>query len=87
MIFEIKRRRKQIEIQFDYWLDEAKTAKRNVTKAAMLGDLVWSRAAKRNYDIAIEEAGHWAKAMEKTGGYGIVLKKNMEKKITKLNEE
>lgn len=87
MLFRTERRRKQIEMQFDYWLDEAKTAKRNVTKSAMLGDLVWSRAAKRNYDIAIEEAGHWAKAMEKTGGYGIVLKKNMEKKITKLNEE
>lgn len=74
MFFRTERRRKQIEMQFDYWLDEAKTAKRNVTKAAMLGDLVWSRAAKRNYDIAIEEAGHWAKAMEKTGGCGIVKK-------------
>ena len=37
--------------------------------------------------MTVEEARHWAKAMEKTGGYGIVEKKNMEKKITKLNEE
>ena len=87
MFFRTERRRKQIEIQFDYWLKEAKMAKQSVTKAAMLGDLVLSHEAKRYYDMAVEEARHWAKTMEKTGGYGIVEKKNMEKKITKLNEE
>lgn len=87
MFFRTERRRKQIEMQFDYWLKEAKMAKQNVTKATMLGDLVWSHEANRYYDMAVEEARHWAKAMEKTGGYGIVEKKNMEKKITKLNEE
>ena len=87
MVFRTEIRRKQIEMQFDYWLKEAKTAKQSVTKATMLGDLVWSRAAKRHYDIAAENARKWAKAMEKTGGYGIVLKENMENKIAKLNEE
>ena len=87
MFFRMERRRKQIEMQFDYWLKEAKMAKQSVTKATMLGDLVLSHEAKRYYDMAVEEARHWAKAMEKTGGYGIVEKKNMEKKITKLNEE
>lgn len=87
MIFEIKRRRKQIEIQFDYWLKEAKSAKRSVTNATILGDLVWSSAAKRHYDIAVENVRKWAKAMGETGGYGIVLKENMENKIAKLNEE
>ena len=87
MFFRTERRRKQIEMQFDFWLKEAKMAKQSVIKAAMRGDLVWSHEAKMHYDMAIEEARHWAKAMEKTGGYGIVKKKNMEKKITKLNEE
>lgn len=87
MIFEFERKRKLIELQFDYRLEEAKTAKQSVTKATMLGDLVWSRAAKRHYDIAVENARKWAKAMGETGGYGIVLKENMEDKIAKLNEE
>lgn len=87
MIFEFERKRKLIELQFDYRLEEAKTAKQSVTKATMLRDLVWSRAAKRHYDIAVENARKWAKAMGETGGYGIVLKENMEDKIAKLNEE
>lgn len=87
MVFETERRRKQIEMQFDYFFKKAKTAKQSVTKATMLGDLEWSRAAKRHYDIAVEKASRWAKAMGATGGYGIVLKENMEKKIAKLNEE
>ena len=87
MIFEFERQRKQIELKFDYWLEDAKTAKQSVTKATMLGDLVWSRAAKRHYDIAVENARKWAKAMGETEGYGIVLKGNMEDKIAKLNEE
>lgn len=87
MVFRTERRRKQIEIHFDYWLKEAKSAKQSVTNATILGDLVWSRAAKRHYSIAVENARKWAKAMGETGGYGNVLKENMENKIPKLNEE
>ena len=53
MFFRMERRRKQIEMQFDYWLKEAKMAKQYVTKATMLGDLVLSREAKRYYDMAV----------------------------------
>lgn len=42
----------------------------------------WLREAKDS-----EEARRYAEAMGRTGGCGIVLKRRMEKEITKLNEE
>ena len=42
----------------------------------------WLREAKDP-----EEARRYAEAIGRTGGCGIVLKRRMEKEITKLNEE
>ena len=86
MIFESERQRKLIKLQFDYWLEEAKTAKEHFNEHAADGDCIAYHHYKQRYVWCIEAATNYANKMGETDGYGIVLRDKMERQIKKVIE-
>ena len=86
MIFESERQRKLIKQQFDYWLEEAKTAKEHFIENAANGDHIAYHHYKQRYVWCIEAATNYANKMGETDGYGIVLRDEMERQIIKVIE-
>ena len=86
MIFEFERQRKLIKNQFDHWLKEAKTAKERFNESANNGDHITYYHWRMRYNWTIEAATNYANKMGETGGYGIVLKDEMEEQIKKVIE-
>ena len=86
MIFESERQRKLIKLQFDYWLEEAKTAKEYFNEKAANGDRMACLHYEQRYVWCIEAATNYANKMGETDGYGIVLRDKMERQIKKVIE-
>lgn len=84
MVFESERQRKLIKQQFDYWLKEAKTAKKHFNENAVDGDHIACHHYKQRYTRCIVAATNYANKMGETDGYGIVLKDKMKKQIKKI---
>ena len=84
MIFETIRRRKLMKIQFDYWLNEAKTAKVLYDEFVELDDQKWASKYSKRFDKAIEAAESWAREIGDTGGYGIVLQTKLKEQIEEV---
>lgn len=86
MSFKTIGQRISILKQFNFWLKEAKHAKKRFIKSACNGDHIGYNDYRMRYYWTIDTLFNLERRMSKTGGFGLVLNCIMLRQIAKVHE-
>lgn len=84
MSFKTIRQRKSILKQFNFWLKEAKHAKKCFIESASNGDHISYNHYKMRYYWMIDTLFNLERRIGETGGLGLVLRYIMMRRIDKI---